>query len=990
MTNDQPEKAFETVLAIPAKTGVPSNLVRLAQALTESVPALATDDLTHCIANAPAKSSFLSALGMQVHKWDAAADDHEWAAGTQRSTPERRKVTCELLGIDAMGEAALLQKRPIYHDSTIVITAPWTPWYTAERAHQHEYYWPRYRDYLLTVKGWPEDSITALDLATGGVLERLTDPTRPTAYQAKGLVVGYVQSGKTANFTGVIAKAIDAGYRLIVVMTGTIEMLRSQTQRRLDMEMVGRQNILADLTTGQAITHKDIDYQDDEAWLTEQFIDLGGDDLPTEIVRLTQHKKDYQKQFKTLKIDRTEPSKPLYDPVNLFHSHARLAVVKKNGRVLQKLVQDIEANNKAFSQIPVLIIDDESDQASVNTVDPEQVRAAKEEGKDIEKRRTINRLIAQMLTLMPRAQYVGYTATPFANVLVDPSDEQDIFPKDFVLGLDRPPHYMGVEDFHDLVEGTGEPTFATSNAMAFVRALEADDSDAAAQDRELATAIDMFVLTGAVKLHRAALKSGLVFRHHTMLVHNSVMKDDHRVVAERVRALWSAAEFTKPSGKSRLRDLYERDLLPVSAVRLETGGPPLPPFEEVAPFIGQAISRITASQHNPVLVVNSDKDVQAQQQALDFDRQETWRILVGGAKLSRGFTVEGLTVTYFRRAINMSDSLTQMGRWFGFRPGYRDLVRLFIARKASFGGKQVDIYQAFENVARDEAAFRNQLRQYAELDGGKPRIKPSQIPPLVSQHLPWLRPTAKNKMFNAVIDEQSEQPFTASGYANHVDELKASLHVWRGILAAAGTQVEFGNGYRAFVGVVAADAAIRAMESTRYLHFYRDGSVLPKTAFYQRLVEEGALKDFLVVVPQPATAESAKVSGVGVRAVVERNRRKGRGEHFGEMTDPKHKPPLEHFINPTLPRPKVLLEWEAAQRGALLIYLAKESTPTYRTSPPPTIGDSDPEYGLVVAFSAYVPQPALSKEPVVIRFKVRDPSRKEDPVIDAPSGGPAD
>ena len=160
--------------------------------------------------------------------------------------------------------------------------------------------------------------------------------------------------------------------------------------------------------------------------------------------------------------------------------------------------------------------------------------------------------------------------------------------------------------------------------------------------------------------------------------------------------------------------------------------------------------------------MNSDKEIE--QQILDFDHHRTWRILVGGAKLSRGFTVEGLTVTYFRRATDMSASLTQMGRWFGFRPGYRDLVRLFIARKAKFGKKEVDLYKAFAGVAMDESAFRDQLAMYAEWEGDKPRLVPLQIPPLVTQHLPWLRPTARNKMFNAVLEEQGQAVFKPTGF----------------------------------------------------------------------------------------------------------------------------------------------------------------------------------------------------------------------------------
>ena len=247
----------------------------------------------------------------------------------------------------------------------------------------------------------------------------------------------------------------------------------------------------------------------------------------------------------------------------------------------------------------------------------------------------------------------------------------------------------------------------------------------------------------------------------------------------------------------------------------------MPPFDQLVNFVPKAIGRITESDHNPVLVVNSDKDVQDQQQSLDFDRYSTWRILVGGAKLSRGFTVEGLTVTYFRRANDMNDSLTQMGRWFGFRDGYQDLVRLYIARNAKFGAKTVDLYKAFEGIARDEAAFREQLERYAEWDGDSPKILPSQIPPLVEQRLPWMRPTASNKMFNAVLVEQNEQPFTPTGYCNTQTGLKRNLDLWRPLLAAVSSQVSLpqtgATRFEAYVGVVDARSIIDAMNATEYL-----------------------------------------------------------------------------------------------------------------------------------------------------------------------------
>lgn len=928
-------------------------------------------DLTELLRSASGVDPLVSELGTLVHQWDIAAATEQWTQDTEPSTHARRQLICESLGLNNEGAVELTKRRPIYRLGTTVISGPWERWYTPARAKQRAFYWANYRRYLVDVKRWPEESVTGLDFATTQVVERLANPTQDTVHQAKGLVVGYVQSGKTANFTGVVAKAIDAGYRLVIVMTGTIELLRSQTQRRMDMELVGRRNILGDLTEDEAVA-QGVDYLDDPAWQKGLFNNLDGE-LPIEIQRLTRYGGDYKKQFATLQFERFEREQPMWNEENLFRTKARVAIVKKNAAVLRKLVGDVRANKNRFAEIPVLIIDDESDQASVNTVDPEKVRAAEREGKEIKARRAINEQIAEMLSLMPRAQYVGYTATPFANVFVDPADEQGIFPKDFVIGLPRPAGYMGVEDFHDFVE-PGEERPSPSNEHSLVRSLTAAEDDLSAQDRELRDAIDTFVLAGAAKLYRMDLDPSFEFLHHTMLVHQSVRKDEHRELAERIQSIWSNAEYQTASGRRRLQQLYEADLLPVSSDQLEPGVPPLPPFVELAPFVAKALRKITDYDRNPVLVVNSDKDLD--QQELDFDRNPTWRILVGGAKLSRGFTVEGLTVTYFRRATNMSDSLTQMGRWFGFRRGYRDLVRLFIAREARFGKKTVDLYKAFEGIALDEQAFRAQLEQYAEWDGDSPAVLPRDIPPLVQQHLPWLRPTARNKMFNAVLVRQPARRFSPGGFPNDLADLRANLDIWRSLIAEATEMTTVPATSPMYAGLVDADSFVNAIRNTTYLEGFREPVVKPTLAYYDELLARGLLDEVLLLVPQPNTGDVVDIDSVGERAVVSRRRRVGRVGKFGELTEPKHRDVAENFV-----RGKPLDSLAALHGstvGSALVYLVREPEPDFDVP----AGESGGEAGLVVAFDSYVPQRALDEAPKVPTFQVRNAARRGDASVD--------
>ncbi len=933
--------------------GPPRNLVgRLRFEYDDRGGTLEPGDLEQLLRGVPDNCRFLNDLGTRVHEWDAADDD--WTGGTDRSTPERRQQIGDILGLDAAEQRALLERRPLFAGGAVVISAPWDPWYDSRRAAERDFYWTHYRNYLREVKGWSQDNVDSLHIATTRVIERLTDPTRDERHQSKGLVVGYVQSGKTANFTGVTAKAIDAGYRLVVVMTGTLELLRAQTQRRVDMELIGKQNIVGDLDEDD----RD-DYCEDGDW--DLFLDLGDDELDTEIIRLTNHAKDYQSQFKTLSIPRPTRGKPLYDPDNLFRTSARVAIVKKNAAVLRKLVRDIKANQNAFAEIPVLIIDDESDQASVNTVNPDKVRQAQAAGKEVKARKAINEQIALMLQLMPRAQYVGYTATPFANVFVDPSDEQDIFPRDFVIGLDRPNGYMGVEDFYDFddPDDTTDDAGRISNKDAHVRLLKASDDpdDQERRDRELAEALDAFVLAGAVKLWRAR-NGNHRFRHHTMLVHESVRKAEHAELADRVQQLWRNAGFAHPAGKRRLREHYERDVVPVSAARVEDGVEPPPPWDELVPHVAAAIAKITESAGDPVIVVNSDTDIRANQQALDFDSNDVWRVLVGGTKLSRGFTVEGLTVTYFRRATNMSDSLTQMGRWFGFRQGYRDLVRLYIAEASKFGRSTVNLYEAFEGIALGEAAFREQLQRYAQWEDGRPLVAPSQIPPLVEQHLPWLKPTATNKMFNSVLIREVQQPFQPIGPAIGDDNHRANLDLWTPLLAQATTAVSLPRSdkgmFDAFVGVVDAEAFVDVVSRLRYEGRHYKTAVEPVIRHYRDLLADRSLTSMLLILPQAGNRHT-HVDGVGQRAVVRRKRR--RGSLFGEITDSKHRHVAADFAKGDAA--DILAPHRTANTGAALVYLMDDAD---------IEGSTD---SFAVGFSSYVPAEALANRSQAPTFSVR-------------------
>ncbi|NRD48803.1 Z1 domain-containing protein [Corallococcus exiguus] len=692
--------------------------------IADTMVALIAEELLSEDANATPRAL----LTRFLHRWDHM--DASWADKTKPNTHERRQRIYKLLEVtdEFRTKCDRLIPARVEVEEPTVIADQHEEWYSEARKGQHGFYWNAYTRYLREENHWAEPSIIDLDRATDLVVERLSDPERRELYQTKGLVVGYVQSGKTANFTAVIAKAADAGYRLIIVLAGTLDILREQTQRRLDKELIGRE-LLSSRPEG-SLEH---DYAGDAEW--GQFIRHGG--RPSELgafdwQRLTGAKEDYRslrRGIDALEFVGRVLGRRYNDPANLHSSTARLIVVKKNPAVLKKLAKDLGALRGRLDEVPALIIDDESDQASVNTVKP---------GSDKERTAT-SREICGLLKTLKRAQYIGYTATPFANVFINPDDAEDLFPKDYIIPLGRPGGYMGVRDFHDL-DGEKPEGFA-SKEKAFVRGVEGED----VADDNLLRAIDAFVLAGALKLYRQRQQPELRFKHHTMLVHRSHQMVDHADDADLVRSIYENAGYRGGAGLVRLKRLYVEDFEPVH----DSQEPSLPfpqAFGELEPFIGECLQKIGSQ---PVGVVNGD--VANRDQTPNFDKDRVWRILVGGTKLSRGYTVEGLTISYYRRRAGNADTLMQMGRWFGFRRGYRDLVRLFIGRAEPDGKRTVDLYEAFESICRDEEQFRAQLKRYSKQ--AHPRVLPRHVPPLVPSHM--LMPTARNKMYNAQLVSQN-------------------------------------------------------------------------------------------------------------------------------------------------------------------------------------------------------------------------------------------
>ncbi len=902
--------------------------------------------------NSPARNVFTRSL----IQWDHV--DAVWAGGNAPNTVERRSKIYDLLDVPPAFRERCDHLIPARLDveEPAVIAEDHADWYTPERKTTRCFFWNAYRRYLQGVNHWPEESIIDLDRSTDLIVERLSDPERKEVYQTKGLVVGYVQSGKTANFTAVIAKAADAGYRLIIVLAGTLDILREQTQRRLDRELIGKELI------GTAPPGEPHDYAHDTEWAS--FIAHGG--LPSTLgafdwQRLTGSKDEYQslrRGIDALEFHKVKNGRRLNDPVNLHSQKARLVVLKKHPAVLKRLVRDLTAIRARLDEVPALVIDDESDQASVNTVKP---------GSSEDRKRTsTNAEIVRLLSILPRAQYIGYTATPFANVFVDPADAEDLFPKDYILPLGRPSGYMGVSDFFDFeIE---KPEGYKSNERAFVRDVKGEDTESS----NLQTAIDSFVLAGAIKLFRE--KRGHSFRHHTMLVHRSHKMSEHTIDKALVEEIWRGSGYRTKSGITRLEKLCESDFKPVHRAR-EPGLPFPTSFELLRPLVATCVDRIEAE---PVGIVNGD--LANRDQTPNFDRESVWRILVGGTKLSRGYTVEGLTISYYRRLARNADTLMQMGRWFGFRRGYRDLVRLFIGRHEPDGVdrgepdgvRRMDLYRAFRAICLDEEDFRQELRRYSR--ERNPRIKPRQIPPLVPSHL--LRPTARNKMYNAILAAQNlgEQWKEVVLSAITDRDIRENDRATRRLLEVADFLRSATLAVRAGEGQWRAQAHLFRIDAGSMLEFLRMFRWSVPNLFESAIefmnggMGDPGIQDWLIVAPQTRTAPMGTWHAAGKDLnVVERARDDGDRRRFKAFSEPRHRYIAEAIagIGDTQPNPSIV-ELSGPGRGVMLLYPCRESN----------------QHPISIGFALLFPKNQLV---ATMKFVVADPSRPDAVVVDRPA-----
>jgi hypothetical protein len=702
----------------------------------------------------------------------------------------------------------------------IVGAAAARPSWTDRLSEAQWYHWKCLQAVLSADPRWEAQQEESVANESLRVLRHLPDPTSSAPFQGRGLVVGYVQSGKTANYTAVAARAVDAGYRIVIVLSGIHDSLRNQTQRRLERELTGHQ------------------------------AGLSGAERNREWISLTTPTEDFRGQDE-----------------RILQSNAPfLAVVKKNVVVLQKLDSWLKSAERHLAEMPMLVIDDEADQASINTkgnrpLDP-TVNDEEENDENLAPSPT-NALIRSILARARKAAYIAYTATPFANILINPEavDRRvgvDLFPKDFVIQLPRPDGYTGTEELFGFSAQGREvlqtvPDDDVKALRAPPRRKKAEITirrDNEALPNSLADALISFCLAGAVRNLR-----GFSGKAHTMLVHVSQRTADQERIANAIRSqvdLWCEA--------ARQGQRLEVVFGPVWD-KMKDGVDTFDSDEIILHAAFKVLHEIV------VLELNS-----ATGENLEYEEKPGRQIVaVGGNRLSRGLTLEGLTVSYFLRTATMCDTLLQMARWYGFRRGYEDLIRLWTTD---------GIARWFSELALVEQSLRDSIVSLAR--AGR---RPDQMAIRLRAHSELLL-TARNKSGTALPQPDSwsgEHPQTVLLPLSSAAKLKANLDLADKFISEISPLVRCHGGLLARdVSPVTIAAFLRAYQIHDDIVVFRS-DLIADWIMERASVDE--LMDWSVFVPSPANGRLITLGGREVGLV---GRKRVSSESIGILTDPAH------------------------------------------------------------------------------------------------------
>jgi hypothetical protein len=556
----------------------------------------------------------------------------------------------------------------------------WFTKYRYEKQHLIEY-WRRYYDYLNQKPAWTLAAVTDIDDSTDAIMNALADPKLGIKQDVRGLAFGYVQSGKTAHYLGLINKATDAGYKVIIILAGIHNNLRSQTQMRLEEEVLGY-DVRGTIEDCQNV------------------IGVGN------IMAVSHHLQALTSRDENGDFNKIKAGTSINPPF--------IVVTKKNASVLERLIKYIgdmpisKADNggrkRVPAEYPVLVIDDEADQASLNTKDCYNADGTLKSDFDPTK---INGCIRRLLNLFECNSYVGYTATPFANIFIPPKATNnkygdDLFPKDFIVNIPRSSTYIGALEFFGLKDEAEEiksmPLYREiSKGKDYLGKGTKKDDTVGKIPEELKTALKTFLISVAIRYLR-----GQRCKPNSMLIHIVRYKSQQNIVKKKIETYFTeeVCNYIKNEDKeieNDLKKIWESDFVNTTEKLRVDFSQYMKGIVDIAwNDVYTEIKRIVKDKEYVIYSINGDSD-----DALIYENHkgEPFNVIaIGGDKLSRGLTLEGLLVSYFTRSSDAYDTLMQMGRWFGYRPGYVDLCRLFTTK--SLHGFFVGISRATEDLVR--------------------------------------------------------------------------------------------------------------------------------------------------------------------------------------------------------------------------------------------------------------------------------------------------
>lgn len=563
-------------------------------------------------------------------------------------------------------------------------------WLPGRRSEVTPYYYNRYRRYLSN-RGFGNSVLGVLDKDTDKIVGLMQDPQLQGRWARRGLVVGHVQSGKTANYTGVVCKAADYGYKFIVILAGIQEDLRVQTQERIEEGFTG---ISSEATSGR-----------------DSKVGVGLYSLEKQPFCLTTRAYDFSTNSRNLGVALQSISEPL------------VLIIKKNSRILANLIDWLEIRNRQagarISSHPMLLIDDEADNASVNVSKTEDSPS------------TINDLIRKLLDSFDRNVYLGYTATPFANIFIDPDskdamEREDLFPRDFIVSLDAPTNYVGASRIFPDGGDLHETLVTVDDHVDLLPEKHKISHPLTRIPESLKEAVRTFVLAMAIRVVRGQDKS-----HSSMLINasrfNEVQTKLTGLVSDLMNSIRSAC--TGHAGLSENLALGDPELRRLHDTWITQ-------YEGRVPETWRQVQTALVRAAGPIEVRKVNSKSPDKLDYRNYKNEGLHVIAVGGFALSRGFTLEGLTVSYFLRNSMMYDTLLQMGRWFGYRDGYADVCRIYMTEGA------IDWY-AHISEAIDE--LRDEFNRMEKADA-----TPVDFGLKVRAHPESLIVTARNKMKSGV------------------------------------------------------------------------------------------------------------------------------------------------------------------------------------------------------------------------------------------------